>query len=412
MFAMASFTDFDPGSRPSLADAPEPAPASPSPEKPKSARYQSLDLWRGLACVMLVLYHTTFYVPSNLNVWKASTWTVSDAAVKAANLMWIGVPIFFVVSGYCIAASVHSLSRGSYSLRVYFGRRVWRIYPPLWFACVWAVGFTIAISMLSPNLFAECRQLPRWEEWSLWNWIGNLTATESWQYHVNGGDTHYLMSNTWTLCYEEQFYAVVGVFLVIATRRFFLATLLVCGLTLACRHGARQAGWDQAGSFLDGHWLLFAAGIFLYYQLTHAKRAGWWAVFCLFVAGIGYAIVDRTLATNGKDKHFDEYLFVSCAFALALLALRRWDEAFMKAWILVPLQWLGKRSYSIYLTHFPVVVTLSCLLAYVGATSPTQWLFITLPSCVALSLALGWAFHLLVERHFLNAPVATPTKHA
>ena len=406
---MASLAEFDLGVVATPAEKAEPAPAPAlAPEPPvqsKPARYQSLDLWRGAACLMLVLYHTSFYVPTGLRLWDLSTWSIADGALKVANLLWVGVPIFFVVSGYCIAASVDSMTRKPYSLKTYFGRRVRRIYPPLWIACIWAIGVTVAISTFWPSLYADCRQLPRWEDWSLWNWVGNFTATESWQHHVSGSEASYLMNNTWTLCYEEQFYALVGLMLLVSARRFFVAALVLCAVTLVCRHVGRWQELEQAGWFFEGHWLLFAAGIFLFYQLTHASRAGWWAILSLFAAGMIYAAIDRAMVTaDGRQKHFDEYLFVSCAFALLLIALRRWDAVCMNARLLYPLQWCGKRSYSIYLTHFPVVVALSCLLYQLGATTPWDWLLFTLPACLALSLALGWVFHLLVERHFLNGP--------
>ena len=102
------------------------------------------------------------------------------------------------------------------------------------------------------------------------------------------------------------------------------ATLFLCVGTLACRHIARAHGADLEGFFIGGHWLLFAAGIFLFHQLTHASRATWWATCAMFTAGMVYAFVDRrSFAIGEDDRHFDEYLFVSCGFALLLLALKR-----------------------------------------------------------------------------------------
>ena len=169
--------------------------------------------------MLLVLYHTSFYVEPSLKVRDTSTWSIARGRAKAANLSWIGVPIFFVVSGYCIAASVDSMRRKGYSLKTYFGRRVNRIYPPLWIACLWAVGVTLTIRWLWPSLYQECVQLPRWDDWSIWNWLGNLTATESWQYHASGTKVSYLMKNTWTLCYEEQFYLAIGAVIALSAHR-------------------------------------------------------------------------------------------------------------------------------------------------------------------------------------------------
>src|SRR5262245_6075329 len=169
------------------------APPAAKPTDKGSGRYQSLDLWRGAACLMLVFYHTTFHVENSLQLRDLGTWTAAGVALKAATLLWVGVPIFFVISGYCIAASVASLRRRSCSLGEYFGRRVRRIYPPVWLASLWAVVVIWAISVCLPDLFRACPQLPRWEDWQFWSWLGNLTATESWRHHVTGGQSSYLM---------------------------------------------------------------------------------------------------------------------------------------------------------------------------------------------------------------------------
>ena len=193
------------------------------------------------------------------------------------------------------------------------------------------------------------------------------------------------MPNTWTLCYEEQFYAVVG--LGCAARHFFSATLGLCAVTLCCRHAARAYGANLSGCFLDGHWLLFAAGIAVFFQLRYATRRQWWQVTALLCGGMIYAVADRALTTQFAERHLDEYIFVSCSFALLLNGLRRWDAALMSQQIFAPFQWLGQRSYSIYLTHFPLTVVLSCCFTQLGYGSPLAWLLLTLPVTLGVSLA-------------------------
>lgn len=92
---------------------------------PRSPRYESLDLWRGVACLMVVIYHSDYYLAESTgtNQWPAVS------AILAR--FWIGVPMFFVISGYCISAaadSERSRLRGTMS---YFKRRFRRIFPPL-----------------------------------------------------------------------------------------------------------------------------------------------------------------------------------------------------------------------------------------------------------------------------------------
>ena len=71
--------------------------------QPKCPRYASLDAWRGAACLMVITVpHSTMYAGAKARFdWSdPSSWFI-----LLAQWMWIGVPIFFVISGYCIAAT-------------------------------------------------------------------------------------------------------------------------------------------------------------------------------------------------------------------------------------------------------------------------------------------------------------------
>ena len=84
-----------------------PHPAAALPKRPPTGEFLSLDLWRGLACLWVVLRHV------------ASESFAANRAVAAVPgfgfmaLGYLGVPIFFVISGYCIAnAGFNVLARG------------------------------------------------------------------------------------------------------------------------------------------------------------------------------------------------------------------------------------------------------------------------------------------------------------
>ncbi len=75
----------------------------------KSLRYETLDMWRGLCCLMLVVFHTTMQVARHYFVDQSGKVTdVSSLGMWLAARAWIGVPIFFVISGYCIMATLHA----------------------------------------------------------------------------------------------------------------------------------------------------------------------------------------------------------------------------------------------------------------------------------------------------------------
>src|SRR4051812_61567 len=95
-------------------------------------RYESLDLWRGAICLFVVLEHAA------VALWQGST--VADGAsllrrvVVAPFLTNWGTPLFFVISGYCIASSIESSRRKGTSPVLFLARRLWRVFPTYWVA--------------------------------------------------------------------------------------------------------------------------------------------------------------------------------------------------------------------------------------------------------------------------------------
>lgn len=375
------------------------------PAKPANIRYQTLDAVRGIACLMLMFYHATFYAEHSWVSSDPSTWTWGGFAINLVGRLWMGVPIFFVVSGYCIAASIDSLRRKPHSIRNFFYRRFHRIYPPLWAGFTFAVGFTLIVGCFN-GAIERCLQLPRLSRFSLTDWIANYTATASWLPGVMGKQTQHLMANTWTLCYEEQFYVIAGLLLVFASRRFFLAAYLIAASTLIVRHLCRHFEVSINGFFFDGHWLLFACGILMYQKVNYLQ--GWQAkgAWCTLALGSVYGLYERMTATDAYDRHVGEYIFVACVFAILLSVVKRWDQQLASHWTLRPFASCGKISYSLYLTHFPVTVLIGSSLAYVGITQDAHVFLVTIPLCLLASFPLGLLFYHLVEKHFINGQKA------
>ena len=77
-----------------------------------AGRYESLDVWRGIAALSVVLFHCSNTVVTGE--------TVAGRALLAG---WVGVFLFFPISGYCILGALHS--RQNSTLSAFFTRR-WR----------------------------------------------------------------------------------------------------------------------------------------------------------------------------------------------------------------------------------------------------------------------------------------------
>jgi peptidoglycan/LPS O-acetylase OafA/YrhL len=240
-------------------------------------------------------------------------------------------------------------------------------------------------------------------------WVGNLTLTETWRWHLLGSPESKLHGPAWTLCYEEQFYAVCGLLLVTVPRRFFAGVTVVTAATLALVLGIYSTGGRiPSGFFFDGRWLLFAAGVFVYLHLTAPPGGRRWLIPLLLVValvGSGWFRYVHLRARPGSDvRPLAFEWIVGFGFALVLLALHRWDRRLMNARALRPVVFCGRMCYSLYLIHWPVTLLVSIWLYRAGVRGIWPTLLITIPVATALSILAARLFFLAVERHFLNSP--------
>jgi peptidoglycan/LPS O-acetylase OafA/YrhL len=337
--------------------------------------------------------------------------SVFDWVIIATGRFWIGVPLFFVISGYCIAASANSIRNKSGGVGRYFTRRAKRIYPPLWAAIGLATIAMFALpSFAFPGTTAE-GQTPFGSpaDRSIWQWLGNLTLTESWRSEIGGPNRNYVMGQLWTLCYEEQFYLIVGFVLLVARRWFFPGVWLATGLVLFNLSSLNPCPIRMNGVFIDGLWIAFAAGVAVYYRLNYATS----------ICGLGIEVVMLVLgfaALASDENLFDtrqtllKYLGVACLFAVLLCRLYVYDAQLAESRWTAPLRFCGRMCYSLYLTHPLVAVPVAWMCFRAGLTTTTATVLVTLPLCTLLSVGVGQLFYRAVERRFLNSQAATRPK--
>jgi peptidoglycan/LPS O-acetylase OafA/YrhL len=360
------------------------------------SRYDSLDFWRGVACLAVVIYHAVLL--------HLATPGVPRTGVVSGILAWFGqlsagVYIFFVISGYCIAAASDRSRITGLPVRDYFVRRFRRIYPPLWFAMGFAIAVFLVVDVLwlPRSLSSEPWIQPRpwWHTWS--QWLGNLTLIESWRPHVFGSPRAHFPGQAWTLCYEEQFYAVMGG-LLLMPRLLFRGVAVVSVGTIAAVVSAPHFGWDLSGFFFDGSWLNFAAGVLVYHGLHRSPRGARYVGIVLLL--VGAAISPQVGVPGGA---------VGFVFAVVLWCLHPFDRGISSSIVLRPITWCGEMCYSLYLVHQLLVKAVAVSLASIGMVSPLATLFVTVPLSIVVSVAFGRLFYLVVERRFIKArPVYQP----
>ena len=363
--------------------------------RPTNPRYLSLDVWRGVACLMVVVAHSSTYLYSGVDAVASNPVGLSNRIIGILGSSELGVIAFFVISGYCIAATCDSTRRRPDGLRQYFYRRIRRIFPPYWVALI-ATGLFVAIvaKVFGAALLTDAwHPIPSPTTLGAFQWLGNVFLIEGWRSRVFGGTYLFQLGPAWTLCYEEQFYALCGLVLLFAPRRFFSGIVAISLLTLGIILTKRSI----PGLFFDGNWLVFAAGVLVYFQVNYATRVHQ----CILTVGL-VAVAAACVAKYSLSAWQSPIFFLGPAVALAFLALHPFDRWIASSRILRPLKFCGVICYSLYLVHWPIVKFISHSLWLMGMRSASGTLLVTIPLCGAASLLVAWGFHVVVERRFLN----------
>lgn len=370
-------------------------------------RYRLLDAWRGVACLMVVLHHAGFAVMFDAPAGDGPAARLGRGLVGFLWRMNLGVPLFFVISGYCIAASVESVRRHGAGAGRFLARRIWRIYPPYWAALLGFVAVAAGLDAAGLRRLHDgdgrhALQLDSPGELDAIQWAGNVTLTEGYRaVFWRPPDAAIYTRVAWSLCYEEQFYFVCFLALLL-TRRPFRALAVVTASALAWRvvlEDVGQAG--RLGGTFPALWHEFAVGVAVYWRLNRAGSPGarhavdFFLVGLIALWGAGYL---RGTPTEGSSA-------VAAGFGLVLIALRRWDGRSARLRWLAPLRACGRRSYSIYLVHLPICTVGNLWLYERGLTGFWGRALVMVPAVSAAAVGVSWAFYAGIERRFLNPPL-------
>ncbi len=315
--------------------------ASDNPAKRGLTPYMTLEMWRGVACLLVVLHHEAFILVTRNPRLAASSF------YRAGGLGYLGVQMFFVISGYCIAGAACSAVRRQDGWAAFLCARAWRIYPPLWFSLALAAGLTLLAHLLVGAGRLQTSALAAVDilHQSAAYYFTNLTLTQM-VFHQE-----FFSSVCWTLCYEIAFYLIVSLFLVRRVPGREEATLLtgLHGITLVALVLLTAA--PNARFFPLDLWPQFGLGIVVYDILKHPHQARpkWW----LLAVGLAMTafILSRSLAMSLQNQPSRLTFAFTLGFALLLLLLHRYDNALRRVLVVRSFAAVGVFSYSLYLTH-------------------------------------------------------------
>jgi peptidoglycan/LPS O-acetylase OafA/YrhL len=352
---------------------------------PKSSRFTYIDALRGLAALAVAAYH--FYHSTGLKgVFDESLPRLITAPLSRG---YLGVQVFFVLSGFVIAFS----QRDTFVTLRYLGnfalRRSLRLDPPYW-VTIFAV---ILLNYVARRVgFGDLEPLPSWPV---------VLANMAYLHDLLG--LQQIVAVSWTLCIEVQFYLML--------------TVLV-GLVQRLPGQRALLGWPSAGAFvvfivlfaaslLDlarprmhwslflPHWYMFFLGAVVWWTLDGRVHRAWVWVCAAAVVVVMVMFEWGRGEVPWHYQYFDRSaVAVATALSILIVGTRGKLETLLSN---RPLQFLGRISYSLYLAHAIAGGKVMKLGQKFVGTSPAAAVFLFFLA-FGVSILGAYVFYRLIER--------------
>lgn len=349
-----------------------------------------LDGLRGIAILLVILHH---FWPKAGPLTKISS---------LAHVGWIGVDLFFVISGFLICGILLDTRDRDGYFRNFYARRALRIFP-LYYLFLAAMAIAIPALQKSSEFFDQSG--------SVWWYVlygGNIREA------IVGHEPAYVLAPLWSLSIEEQFYILFP----LLVRRLEIATLwkVLWGIVTA------------APMFRIVTFLLEPQNERIQYLATFS-RMDTIALGCLLATGLRLGRVNVSAGTSARMaavglsvtgvvfflgglnrmELFCRLVGYSLtAFAFAAIVL--WAVAARPMWLTcAPLMHLGKICYGVYLLQRPSQVVLGKLLGAGGYhLGPTTRLFADAAFAIVVAIVSWHVFekHCLKLKRYFASPTA------
>ena len=359
--------------------------ASVSPV-PSGIRFDQIDALRGLAALLVVFHHCCGHVGGG-SWWRVSLFGHVMYPSHIFYHGYIGVDLFLVLSGFCLAWPVLVRPDKPFKLGVYARRRFVRIYPPY-----------ISMFLLLCLGGWVCRKsgLPQFEH------LGFAQPLTGFRFL---GSLSLQMTNLnpafWTLCLEARWYVLFPLVVLVARKYpvwpMLFAALVVSALTPYTANGPAKL-LIYLPAFVAG--VLAAqihSSIIRAPKLTATKQQIWYCGIGLLAFLLACILWLPKPDVFGRGTIREVFLTTGLFFCLLMLALQ------YKSALPFPLrglQKIGIFSYSLYLVHVPIIEFGAAIYRpshYADSIQLFYWLGIFVPIIVLLS----YLFFLVAEKPFL-----------
>jgi peptidoglycan/LPS O-acetylase OafA/YrhL len=337
---------------------------------PTSGRFRAdIEGMRAIAILVIVAYH---------------------AGIPGFSGGFIGVDVFFVISGYLITRNLldESSSSGRVSLFAFWARRIRRLVPGL--------ALMVIVTLVASSLiFAPFDMLEIAKEGAASAlYVSNLVFASNSQNYFASNINKSPFLHTWSLGVEEQFYLVwpflVCGALIIARRsehlvRRVVVPIFLIVLVASFALNVRWTGEGSTWAFFSlptRAWEFAAGGLLAAIVVEWTSRR--WSLLCGAVGLLllVYATVWFTDATEYPGVNASvPVVGASLLIFSGRIVAQSEPTPVMAALSVGPMRWIGRLSYSWYLWHWPFIV-----LAVLSFNNDSTWLR-TLAACASLGAA-------------------------
>jgi peptidoglycan/LPS O-acetylase OafA/YrhL len=314
---------------------------------------RGLDGLRALAILLVMFGHV-----SAASKWEATT-TYHDVVDLIANAGWIGVQLFFVLSGFLITKILLQGKGQPNQLSNFYMRRSLRIFPVYYFTL-------ILFFLILPNMGFELTWLKSETEHQAWYWLYQNNWIRSYV-HSKG------FSHLWSLAIEEQFYLVWPFVVLFLDKKWLLRVCLIMIVSAPIfrfwlfyyfQTDTPEVGPRSAYNFTFARWDAIALGALLAIMFHCENYFNWLKRNALKIMSVSLFFILIQIGVtrifnpvgNGGSELFNQTTSSVFFFSLVFFVVVKNNSWFVSLLEFSFIRLIGKYSYAMYIFHLPIMI--------------------------------------------------------